>query len=67
VNDLREVILQVKNISKSFSSTKALVDVSLDFYTGEIRGLIGENGSGKSTLSNIISGQLLPDKGKMYI
>ena len=63
----KEVILSVKGITKSFASTKALVDVTIDFHAGEVRGLIGENGSGKSTLSNVISGQLQPDAGSMLL
>ncbi len=60
-------ILEVKNISKSFTSTKALQKVSLSVYPGEIHGLIGENGSGKSTLSAIISGNLKADEGEMFL
>lgn len=63
----QETVLRVSGITKSFASTRALVDVTLDFISGEIRGLIGENGSGKSTLSNVISGQLQPDKGTMEL
>ncbi|WP_304509303.1 sugar ABC transporter ATP-binding protein [Anaerotignum sp.] len=48
--------LQVKNISKRFLGVKALTDVSLDFYSGEMHCLLGENGAGKSTLIKIISG-----------
>lgn len=61
------IVLQLKNISKNFGPTKALAQVSLNFYKGEIRGLIGENGSGKSTLCNVISGQLKQDKGEMVL
>lgn len=61
----RTPLLEVKGISKSFTSTKALQKVSLSVYPGEVHGLIGENGSGKSTLSAIISGNLKPDEGKM--
>ena len=63
----QETVLRVKGITKLFASTRALVDVTLDFRSGEIRGLIGENGSGKSTLSNVISGQLQPDEGSMEL
>jgi ribose transport system ATP-binding protein len=59
-------VIEVRGIYKSFASTKALSDVSLTIYPGEIRGLIGENGSGKSTLSAIISGNLKADKGEMF-
>ena len=61
-----EAIIKVDNISKSFSSTKALTNVSLKIGKGEIRGLIGENGSGKSTLASIVAGVILPDCGDMY-
>ena len=61
------LVIEVKNISKSFTSTRALSHVALQVFSGEIRGLIGENGSGKSTLSAIISGNLKADEGEMYL
>lgn len=60
-------LLEVKGISKSFASTKALRNVSLQVYPGQVHGLIGENGSGKSTLSAIISGNLKADEGEMTL
>lgn len=65
MSDEHSVILEVRHISKSFSSTKALTDVSIRFRTAQIHGLIGENGSGKSTLSSIITGALKPDEGSI--
>lgn len=56
-----EPILQVKNISKTFPGVKALSDISIDFYRGEVHTLVGENGAGKSTLIKIISGVYTPD------
>ncbi len=61
------VVLSLKDINKTFVTTKAVVNVSLDLYKGEIRGLIGENGSGKSTLSSIICGVIAPDSGTMNL
>ena len=66
MNSEKNVLLEVKDISKSFSSTKALTDVSIRFENAQIHGLIGENGSGKSTLSSIITGALPADKGSIY-
>jgi len=60
-------ILKVVGMNKTFISTKAVVNVDLEIFRGEIRGLIGENGSGKSTLASIMAGALKPDSGKMYI
>lgn len=45
----------------------ALNDINLDFYEGEIVGLIGLNGSGKSTLSSIIAGITYPTKGELQV
>ena len=61
------LVIEVKNISKSFTSTRALSHVDLQVFSGEIRGLIGEHGSGKSPLSAIISGNLKADEGEMYL
>ena len=42
---------------------KALSDISLSIYGGEVYGLIGPNGAGKTTLFNIITGLYKPDSG----
>jgi ribose transport system ATP-binding protein len=59
-------LLRVEDINKTFVTTRALRDVTLNIHAGEIRGLVGENGSGKSTLASIISGIIYPDNGKMF-
>ncbi len=61
----KELILKIRNMSKYFGVTKALRNVDLEFYRGEIRGLVGENGSGKSTVSSIIAGMQKPTEGRM--
>lgn len=61
----KKVILTVEGLNKSFGPTKAVVDMHLELYAGEIRGLIGENGSGKSTVTTMIAGCLKPDSGTM--
>ena len=58
-------ILEVSNLSKSFSGLKALEDVALSVDAGQIVGLIGPNGSGKSTALNCISGFLPPNQGSV--
>jgi len=58
-----EVILSLKNISKSFPGVQALNNISFDLRKGEIHCICGENGAGKSTLIKIISGAYQPDPG----
>ena len=56
-----------KNITKKFQDMLIIDDVTLYLKKNEFVSLVGPSGSGKSTLFNIISGLLIPDKGKVYI
>jgi ABC-type sugar transport system ATPase subunit/ABC-type sugar transport system substrate-binding protein len=60
-----ELVFEVRNVSKSFSGTQALKNVSLSVRAGQVHAVIGENGAGKSTLMNIISGKMQPDSGEL--
>ena len=53
---LADIILEMKNITKTFPGVKALDNVNLRVERGEIHALVGENGAGKSTLMNVLSG-----------
>lgn len=66
MNKDQEVLIRVKNVSKSFGGVKALDKVSLDLLQGEILGIIGPNGSGKTTLLNVVTGFIKPDSGKIF-
>ena len=59
------MILEVKNISKSFGKLKVLDDVSFTDAQGEYLALIGKNGAGKTTLLNMLLGLSYPDSGKI--
>ncbi|HEX7973049.1 MAG TPA: sugar ABC transporter ATP-binding protein [Anaerolineales bacterium] len=60
-------MLEIKHVSKSFPGVRALNDVSVEFYPGEIHALVGENGAGKSTLIKIICGIYSPDQGEVIL
>ena len=62
-----EPTLQAKHITKTFPGVKALTDVSVDFYPGEVHALLGENGAGKSTLIKILSGVYTPTEGEVWM
>lgn len=53
---MADVILEMRNITKTFPGVKALDNVNLQVKQGEIHALCGENGAGKSTLMKVLSG-----------
>lgn len=63
---MSEPVLEMKNITKTFSGVKANDNVNLKLYSGEIHALLGENGAGKSTLMNILTGIYKPAYGKIF-
>jgi len=64
---MNQIILEAKNITKSFGNTNALKNVDFYLYESTIHGLLGENGAGKSSLMNILSGIYQPENGSLYI
>ena len=62
-----QVILTVRNLSKSFGGLKAVQDVSFDVTQGSILGIIGPNGAGKTTLFNLLNGFQKPDSGQILL
>ena len=64
---MSEAVLQMSHIYKKFGVVKALNDVSLTLYPGEVLCLVGENGAGKSTLMKILTGVYQPTSGDIFM
>jgi len=60
-------VLSLRGISKSFPGVKALSDVRLDLFAGQVTALIGENGAGKSTIVKVLTGVYQPDAGTIAL
>ena len=63
----RKPVLELRGISKSYGSVRALTDVDFTAYAGEVIGLVGDNGAGKSSLIKVISGVYSPDAGQLFV
>jgi D-xylose transport system ATP-binding protein len=63
----RVPLVEMRHMSKSFGGVRAVDDVSLDLYAGEVVGLLGHNGAGKSVLMKMLSGALPSDSGEIFI
>ncbi len=59
--------VDVRSLSKSFGSVKALDDISFDVAEGELFGLVGPDGAGKTTLFRILTTLLIPDTGSASV
>lgn len=60
-------MLKMEGVSKIFPGVKALDNINITAYKGEVTALMGENGAGKSTLMKILSGVYQKDEGKIFI
>ena len=60
-------LVRMTGIMKEFPGVKALDNVKLDLYAGEVLALLGENGAGKSTLMKILSGVYQRDDGEICL
>ena len=64
---MTDLILETRNIVKTFPGVKALDGVSLKVRKGEVHALVGENGAGKSTLMLTLGGIYRPDEGSIFV
>lgn len=60
-------IVEMRNIEKTFGAVRALRNVNLTLYPGEILGLVGDNSAGKSTLMKIMTGAYHRDGGEILV
>lgn len=64
---MKESVINIKNLYKSFGSLDVLKGVNLDLYEGENLVVLGKSGSGKSVLIKIIAGLIKPDSGDVEV
>ena len=60
-------LLEAASVKMRFGGLTALDNVSFSVHEGEVRGIIGPNGAGKTTLFNVITGELKPTSGKIFL
>jgi branched-chain amino acid transport system ATP-binding protein len=64
---MREPVLTLENLSKSFGGLQVLRDLSFEVRRGEATALIGPNGAGKTTVFNVVSGVYAPTSGRILL
>ena len=60
-------LLRAKRLTRRFGGLTAVGEVSVDLWQGRIHAIIGPNGAGKSTLTNLLSGDLAPTSGEIFL
>lgn len=64
---MSQILLSAKNIVRRFGGLTAIDNVSIDLRQGAVHAVIGTNGAGKSTLVSILSGELAPNEGSIFM
>lgn len=64
---MKNTVLKIEHLSKTFGKREILHDISFETYEGEIFGFLGPNGAGKTTTIKIAAGLLRLDEGEIYI
>jgi len=64
---MTDILLNAKDLYKSYSGKPALSGVSVELHAGEMVVLLGSNGAGKSTLLQLLTGLFSPDKGQIQV
>ncbi|MBQ7975080.1 MAG: ATP-binding cassette domain-containing protein [Clostridia bacterium] len=67
MDTVRNTVLEVEGLCKSYGDKNILKNVSFSVEAGEVVGFLGPNGAGKSTTMNIITGYLSPTRGKVTV
>ena len=62
-----DVLLEARNLTKSFGPNKAVDNISLSVKKGEVLGFLGPNGAGKSTTMKMLTGFLAPTSGEAFV
>ncbi len=62
---MSDMVVQLRDVEKSFSAVRALESITLNVDAGEVLGLFGHNGAGKSTLMKLILGVIEPNAGEV--
>src|SRR5574344_2122369 len=63
----KDVLVEIRKVSKSFGDTVAVDEVSIKINKGEIFALLGGSGSGKSTLLRMLAGFETPSEGRIFL
>ena len=66
-NEKSEILIQFSNVEKKYPSVTALQDISFEINKGEVFCLLGPNGSGKTTSIKLITGQIKPTNGNIFV
>jgi ABC-2 type transport system ATP-binding protein len=62
-----DILIQAKNLTKTFGNNLAVKNLSLQVRGGEIYGLVGPDGAGKTTTMRLLCGALMPDSGEVIV
>jgi branched-chain amino acid transport system ATP-binding protein len=65
MNNRPDIVISAQGVTKRFGGITAVNNVSFDLKKNEIAGLIGANGAGKTTFFNVLTGNYIPEKGKI--